>query len=187
MAPETLANDFAAAHLAGGEDRGRLVPDIVEPKRAPHPRHRTLRQKAEAGHITRGRCHGYDNVEVLVATGKPYHVVQQINKAEAAIVRRILTLVAEGAGFKRIAKTLNADGVAAPRRAQGWAPTAIREIVHRTLYRGEVVWNRIPKRDASGKKRYLQRPESEWAPLKVVTPAGSVALWSFSISTVAVV
>jgi hypothetical protein len=71
-----------------------------------------FRQKAEAGHVTGGRCHGYDNVDGQGVTGKRHHVVRQIN--EAAVVRRIFTLIAEGAGFKRVAKTLNADGGPAP-------------------------------------------------------------------------
>jgi site-specific DNA recombinase len=135
-----------------------------------------FRQKAEAGHVTGGRCYGYDNVEVKTASGKRQHVVRHINEAEADVVRRIFGLVAEGAGFKRIAKALNAEGVAPPRHAQGWAPTAIREIVHRSVYRGEMVWNRTQKRDQWGKKKYLPRPESEWLcravpDLRIVEPA----------------
>jgi recombinase len=57
---------------------------------------------------------------------------------------------------------LNEDSVAPPRRASGWAPTAVREILLRTLYRGEVVWNRKQKRDRWGVKKYLDRPEAEW-------------------------
>ncbi len=72
------------------------------------------------------------------------------------------TCCAEGQGFTRIAKALNEDGVTPPRRASGWAPTAVREILLRPLYRGEVVWNRQRKRDRWGVKRYLARPEAEW-------------------------
>jgi hypothetical protein len=33
------------------------------------------------------------------------------------------------------------------------------------LYRGQVVWGRIRKRDSLGLKKYLPRPESEWVKL----------------------
>lgn len=94
--------------------------------------------------------YGYDNVEVLDGAGRRQHVIRQVNDAQAAVVRRIFTLCAEGYGFTRIAKALNADAVPPPRHASGWAPTAVREILLRPLYRGEVIWNRIKKRDQWG-------------------------------------
>src|SRR6267143_4228248 len=47
-------------------------------------------------------------------------------------------------------------------RPRSWAPSTVREILYRDLYRGVVVWNRIRKRDVWGLKRYLSRPEEEW-------------------------
>ena len=85
-----------------------------------------------------------------------------MNEEQASVVRRIFALCAEGKGFTRIAKTLNEDEVTPPRRASGWAPTAVRAILLRTLCRGEVVWNRTRKRDPWGVKRSLDRPEHEW-------------------------
>ena len=32
-------------------------------------------------------------------------------------------------------------------RPRSWAPSTVREILYRDLYRGVVVWNRIRKRD----------------------------------------
>src|SRR4029077_5680142 len=96
------------------------------------------------------------------------HVVRQVNDVQAAVVRRIFALAAEGQGFTRIAKALNEDRVAPPRRSSGWAPTAVREILLRPLYRGEVVWNKQRKRDRWGVKKYLARPEGEW--LQLVRP-----------------
>jgi Recombinase/Recombinase zinc beta ribbon domain len=116
--------------------------------------------------------------EVRDADGRRQHVIRRVNPAQAAVVRRIFTLYADGSGFTRIAKRLNAEGAAPPRHGQGWAPTAIREILHRTLYRGEVVWNRTRKRDRWGRKRELARPEGEWLRLEV--PALAIvpdALW----------
>ena len=43
---------------------------------------------------------GYDNVEILGATGKRSHVERRINEAEAAIVRRMFELCAAGTGSR---------------------------------------------------------------------------------------
>ena len=73
-------------------------------------------------------------------------MVREINTAEAAVVRRIFTDCAAGKGFKRIACQLNEERLPHPRprasRLQGWAPSAVREILHRELYGGMIVWNR---------------------------------------------
>src|SRR5262249_17203231 len=61
-------------------------------------------------------------------------------------------------GITRIAKALNEDTVAPPRHAGGWAPTAIREILRRPLYRGVVVWNRKQKRDRGAESATLIGP-----------------------------
>src|SRR6185436_14847354 len=50
----------------------------------------------------------------------------------------------------------------------GWAPTAIREILRRELYRGVIVWNRSQKIVRGGTKKQRQRPEGEW--LRIEAP-----------------
>jgi site-specific DNA recombinase len=126
-------------------------------------------RKAQAGHVTGGRVYGYDNVDVFApdpgADGRPRRlfVSRRINDAQAAIIRRIFRLCAEGYGLTKTAKTLNGDGVAPPRRdGHGWAPTAVREILHRELYRGVIVWNRSQKVMRRGTRSQRQRPSSEW-------------------------
>ncbi|MCH2279877.1 MAG: recombinase family protein, partial [Vicinamibacterales bacterium] len=80
------------------------------------------------------------------------------------MVREIFELCAGGEGLKGVAKRLNAAGAPAPRaqqgRRSGWAPSSVREVLHRSLYRGEIVWNRTKKRDAWGQKRRHARPEA---------------------------
>jgi site-specific DNA recombinase len=69
-------------------------------------------------------------------------------------VRRIFSLYSEGCGMTRIAKRLNADHAPPPRgHALGWAPTAIRKMLHRERYRGVIVWNRTQKLTRRGAKR----------------------------------
>src|SRR5712692_3816355 len=58
------------------------------------------------------------------------------NEAEAVIVRRIYELYADGKGLAKIVKRLNAEGVRSP-RGNGWAPSCVREILHRTVYWGK--------------------------------------------------
>jgi site-specific DNA recombinase len=136
--------------------------DELERERARQRTYDAMSRKARALHVTGGRVYGYDNVEVAGADGRRLHVVRRVNQEQAAIVRRIFALCADGQGFTRIAKALNQDEIAPPRRASGWAPTAVREILLRAVYRGEVVWNRKRKRDRWGVKKYLDRPEGEW-------------------------
>ncbi len=126
----------------------------------------TMARKARAGHVTGGKVFGYDNVEVLDGAGRRSHVERRVNEAEAAVVRRIFDLCAEGYGLKAITKMLNRDGAAAPRPQQGrlasWAPSSVREVLFRELHRGVVVWNRTRKRDKFGKQRQVARPAAEW-------------------------
>src|SRR5262249_43779325 len=152
--------------------------DALEREKARQRTADAMLRKAHAGHVTGGRVFGYDNVDVVGPDGKRQHVVRRINEPQAAVVRRIFALCAEGQGITRIAKALNEDEVAPPRRAHGWAPTAVRAIPGRPLCRGMVVWNRKQKRDRWGVKRYLDRPEEQWierdAPELRIVPE---ALW----------
>ncbi len=125
--------------------------------------HRGLEGRALLGLSTGGRCFGYDNV-----TGDGC-VRQQINPDEAAIVRRIFEMAAEGGSLKVIAKTLNDERVPSPRPRAGkryatWCPTAIRAMLRRELYAGRVVWNRsrFIKAPGSNKRLRRERPENEW-------------------------
>lgn len=157
----------------------------MEREKARQRTHDAMLRKARALHVTGGRVFGYDNFEVLSEEVGPdgqrhrKYVIRRVNPREAAVVRQIFTLSASGQGLTRIAKTLNAEGIAPPgRHTRGWAPTAVREILRRELYHGVVVWNRTRKVHRGGTKRQSKRPPSEWlrleAPdLRIV----SEALW----------
>ena len=81
-------------------------------------------------------------------------------------MRRIFELSAEGVGQKRIACRLNTEGLPSPLAQQGrpqsWCTASVHSILNRSLYRGEVVYNKTRKRDQWGQKRSTRRPESEW-------------------------
>lgn len=120
-------------------------------------------RKARALHFTGGKVYGYDNVDVPSPdnNGTRLRVVRQINQEQATIVRRVFELYASGPGMVKIAHRLNQEGVKPP-RGRGWAPSGIREMLHRELYRGTVVWNRSQKIVRAGTKKQRKRDESEW-------------------------
>ncbi len=140
--------------------------DELEREKARQRTYDAMQRKARAGHVTGGRVFGYDNVRL--ETGA---VVRRVNDGEAGVVRRIFELCAEGYGQTRIAKLLNEEGTLSPRaqqgRPRGWAPSSIHEVLHRELYRGQVVWNRTRKRDRWGRTKQSPRPEAEWLRLDV--------------------
>jgi DNA invertase Pin-like site-specific DNA recombinase len=53
-------------------------------------------RKARAGHVTGGRCFGYENVEILTTDGRRDHVDRRIKPDEAAVVREIFARCAGG-------------------------------------------------------------------------------------------
>ncbi len=112
----------------------------LERERAQQRTHDALLRLARAGRVTGGRTYGYDNVEVTAPgpDGRPkrQYVTREINLEQAAVVRRLFELCAEGWGFTRLAKQLNAEHVPPPRPGgESWAPSAIREILLRECQR----------------------------------------------------
>jgi site-specific DNA recombinase len=118
-------------------------------------------RKAKAGYVAGGITYGYTNVRV------EGHVERRIHEVEAAVVRRLFELYAAGVGLRAIARTLTAEGAPPPMprqrdRVPGWGPVALREILRRELYRGEVVWNRRQKADRGGRTKVrIRRPEAD--------------------------
>ena len=148
----------------------------MERERAKQRTYDAMLRKAKAGHVTGGKVYGYDNHEVLSTEGHRLHVLRVVNPKEADLVRQIFDMYAAGLGITRIAKRLNADSVPAPRQSpRGWAPTAVREILRRPLYKGEIVWNQHEKIVRRGTKKRRQRNEKDWirldAPdLRIISP-----------------
>src|SRR6266849_6447902 len=128
--------------------------------------HDALLRLARGGFVTGGKVYGYDNVRASTPgpTGGTHRAPARraINPAQAAVVRRIFEWCAEGWGITRIAKQLNAEGISPPRGGEhGWAPTAVREMLHNELYRGRVLWNRTRKAHRRGTKTQETRPPAE--------------------------
>ena len=156
--------------------------DELEREKARQRTYDAMQRKAKAGHVTGGRVFGYRNVTITSASGERSHVMLEVNDDEAVVVRQIFDLCAAGAGLKSITKQLNAAGALSPRSQQGrpraWAPSSVRSILHRELYRGQRIWNKTKKRDAWGQSHRRDRPVEEWltieAPDLRIVPEG---LW----------
>ena len=103
---------------------------------------------------------------VLGEGGRRSHVLRGIREDEAAAVRRIFSMTAQGTGLRTIARTLDAEGVRSPRARPGrhhsWAPSSVRTVLFNTRYKSEVVWGRTKKRDAWGRRKESDRPASDW-------------------------
>lgn len=66
----------------------------------------------------------------------------------------------------RPARLLNDEGRPAPRNSQGrkvsWSPSSVRSVLFRSLYLGEVIWNKTKKRNPWGIQQQKKRPEKDW-------------------------
>ena len=138
--------------------------------------HRGQQGRALKGLQPGGRCFGYRNVPIedTTRTGKYGRfavsgVRLEIEEEQAAVVRRVFEMYAEGNSLSTISKTLNREGVPAPqpprtRAVRAWCPSSIREMLRNERYRGVFVWNRTRKErnPESGRKTSRPRPESEW-------------------------
>jgi len=135
--------------------------------------HRGLEGRALGGFHTGGRVFGY-SAKTEENPPDPEHPRRLlfINAKEAAIVRRIFQLYADGAGIHKIAMLLNADGIPAPgdnrerinKKAFGWSHVTVRGILANERYAGRFVWNKHKYVRTPGAKwpKQVSRPESEW-------------------------
>ena len=125
---------------------------------------------------TGGRVFGYANVPCPDGG-----VRLQVNEDEAAVVRRIFQMYADGIFLKGIAAKLNAERIPSPRprmgRRGGWCFTGIRAMLRNELYLGHVIWNRsqFVKQPGTNKCTKRERPRNEWKiterpELRIVSP-----------------
>ena len=139
---------------------------------------RGLVGKAKRGGATGGKTLGYRR-EHRAADSSTDHLVVEEN--EAALVRRIFELYAEGASLKQICNLLNAEGVPSPRaRERGkynagiWNPSTLsgsvelgEGVLNNSLYVGRRIFNRRTWVEVPNDKRGFRRvprlnPEADW-------------------------
>lgn len=126
--------------------------------------HRGLAGQFDRGLSAGGRSYGYGTVE----DGRGRRMV--VDEAEAVVVREVFESHAAGDSVSTIVHRLNARGVPSPRGGT-WSVGAVHGsstrglgLLHNELYRGRVLWNRRQwlKDPDTGKRRYVERPQSEW-------------------------
>ena len=135
---------------------------------------RGLEGLARAGKSAGGRAYGY------IPAAKSESAEIEIDQTQAAVVRRIFELFADGHSPRGIASTLNSEGVGSPgagwgrkhRRKGGWLASAIHGnpargigILNNEAYVGRIIWNRSHwHRSAtdSSKRRQVQNPRKDW-------------------------
>lgn len=81
---------------------------------------------------------------------------------EVNIIKQIFNMAAEGMGGKRIARTLNEQGIAAGRK---WTPSTVLSILSNQAYLGYRTWNK--KSEVNGRKNL----HSEWIVTEYSHPA----------------
>ena len=143
--------------------------------------HRGQEGRALNGMQPGGKCYGYRNVPIEDPTRSGKYgrfavsgVKLEILDEEAAVVRRIFQMYADGNSQTTIAKTLNAEGVLAPmparnRQTRAWCTSSIHEMLRNERYRGVFVWNRTKKErnPETGRKISRPRPQSDWKRIDV--------------------
>jgi DNA invertase Pin-like site-specific DNA recombinase len=167
---------FRIVHLVKGYGDERYSKDLAKKI------HRGQEGRIRKGYTAGGSYFGYKNKYLRDPNLKGTHgearvigVEQEIVPEQAAAVVRIMEMRAAGFSFSKIAKTLNAEGVAAPRRMYKgriqdyWVPSSIREITKNELYHGVRLWNRkhTELNPSDGTKIRRAKPQSEWVRIEV--------------------
>lgn len=86
---------------------------------------RGLRGRVAAGKSAGGIAYGYTVARAVDARGEAVRGERTIDVAEAAVVRRVFSMFADGASPIAIAKALNRDGISGP-GGSAWRDTTIR-------------------------------------------------------------
>ena len=97
----------------------------------------------------------------------PPHVI--VHEQEAAIVRRIFSQFLGGAGVRRIAVDLAAEGIVSPDGNAIWPLATISRLLRNEAYVGHLYWNRTTTSfDPSlGRNRQSRRPRAEWVEIPI--------------------
>ncbi len=125
-----------------------------------------LESRAKSQRPTGGKAYGYTPA-VNTKAGRV-----EVDATQAAIVREIFALYADGMSERAIADVLNSRRVPSPgsswnrtvRRAGGWMGSGVRAILRNEVYAGQVVWNKSEwiKDPDTGVRKRRDRPVSDW-------------------------
>lgn len=154
---------------------------MVDEQNSELMRHRVRRGqvgRARKGHKPGGRCYGYKSVSVMNVehpelTGRAAidGYKWQVYEPQAAVLRRIFRLYADGLSVSDIVTTLNREGIPAaspPRIAPGrtwWSASLVKRILKNEKYTGKLIY---------GKTSQYIHPETG----KTVTRKNDSSLWT---------
>lgn len=122
------------------------------------------------GRVPTGLSYGYRIANEMDDRGRVTRGLREIDPEQAAVVRRIFELYADGASARSIAALLNREGVPSP-RANGWTwttingnPAARKGILNNDLYAGRLIYGRqtFVRDPRTGKRQPRPVPPSEW-------------------------
>lgn len=100
-----------------------------------------------------------------------------IEPREAAIVRRIFSLYANGYGYFKICQILNREGITT-KNGNLFNKDAIQKILRSERYIGKYIYNKKSKVIKGGKKQIVKNPESEWIIIEgMFPPIIDINLW----------
>ena len=131
---------------------------------------RGQRGRVEAGKIPGGNSYGYKIIRRLKEDGSVTTGEREIDTDQAAIIKRIFAEYAGGMAPRRIASSLNAEGIPSPRGGK-WNASTINGsrqrrngILNNELYLGRITYNRqrFIKDPETGKRLARLNPEHEW-------------------------
>ena len=134
---------------------------------------KTRRGQIGAVHAKRipgGLCYGYRNANRIDEQGKALRGLREVHPEQAETVRRIYRLYSDGMSPRKIAATLNEEGIPAPRGGT-WGSTTINGhrgrrngILNNELYRGRLVYGRqkFIRDPDTGKRQARPVPPSDW-------------------------
>jgi DNA invertase Pin-like site-specific DNA recombinase len=136
--------------------------------------HRGMTGSFRRGCNPGGRVFGYRSVPIRADPSRPHDRTEgarlEVDPDEAEVVRRIFRYYSSGSSLRTIAHRLNEERVPFPAKGtareeirKGWGITTVRWVLRNQRYLGKVVWNRKQfVKDERGKRRSIERPESEW-------------------------
>ena len=123
-----------------------------------------------AGRIPGGLCYGYRTANRIDENGRPVRGLREVDPHQAAVVRRIYGLYADGSSAREIAGILNGEGEPGP-RGRAWGQSTINGhrtrrngILNNELYRGRIVYGRqnFIRDPDTGKRQARPVDPSEW-------------------------
>ena len=136
------------------------------------------RQVTQRGYHGGGKSpFGYKRVKVEDPDGKTdkkgkvvEYTTYEVVPDEAKTVRRVFQMYGDGASYKKVAHTLNVEGVVSP-GGSTWDLSAVRTILLNENYRGHRVWNQTRRNKKLQRGTKVAKPREEWIITENAHPA----------------